>query len=99
MDNTERSDSAYVNTEESENPNFIENSGRAVTTSSSLLPQRKRPLINPPGQESDGLHQKRFKIVLEEKEYRWSLPAEMAEYANDNSEKFIPDKDVNEAIL
>ena len=73
MDNTERSDSAYVNTEESENPNFIENSGEAMATSSSLLPQRKRPLINPPGQESDGLHQKRFKIVLEEKKYRWSL--------------------------
>ena len=46
-----------------------------------------------------GVHKKRFKIVSKEKEYRWSLPADMAEYANDNAEKFIPDKDMNEAIL
>ena len=38
MDNTERSDSVYVNTEKVENPNFNENSGEAVATSSSLPP-------------------------------------------------------------
>ena len=54
MDNTERSDSVYVDTEEVENPNFIENSGEAVATSSSLPPLRKRPLNNPSGHESDG---------------------------------------------
>ena len=42
---------------------------------------------------------KRFKIVSEEEEYRWSLPADMAEYAHENSEKFITDKDVKEPIL
>ena len=62
MDNTERSDSVYVDTEEVENPNFIENSGEAVATSSSLPPHRKRPLNN----ESDGCTSKRIKIVSEE---------------------------------
>ena len=42
---------------------------------------------------------KPFKIVSEEEEYRWSLPADMAEYAHENSEKFITDKDVKEPIL
>ena len=37
MDNTERSDSVYVNTEELENPIFIENREK-VATSSSLPP-------------------------------------------------------------
>ena len=99
MDNTERSDSVYVNTEEVENSNFIENSGEAVATSSTLPPQRKRPLNNPPGHESDGCTSKQFKIVSGEEKYRWSLPADRTEYPNENSEKFIPDKDVKEAIL
>ena len=99
MDNTERSDSVYVKTEEVENSNFIENSGEAVATSSSLPPQRKRPLNNPSGHESDGCTSKRLKIVSGEEKYRWSLPADMTEYPNENSEKFIPDKDVKEAIL
>ena len=94
MDNTEQSDSAFVNTDEVENPNFIKNSGEAVATSSSLPPQRKRPLNNPSGHGSDGCTSKQFKIASEEEEYRWSFPADMAEYANENSEKFIPDKDV-----
>ena len=88
MDNTERSDSVYVNTEEVENPNFIENSGEAVATSSSLPPQRKRPLNKLSGHESDGCTSKRFKIVSEEEEFRWSLHADMAEYANQNTEVY-----------
>ena len=99
MDNTERSDSVYVNTEGAENPTFIGIGGEVVATSSSLPPQGKRLLNNPSGHESDGCTSKRFKVVLEEEEYRWSLPADMAECANENSEKFIPDKDVKEAIL
>ena len=57
------------------------------------------PLNNPSGHESDGCTSKRFKIVSEEENYRWSLLADMTEYANENLEKFIPDKDVKEAIL
>ena len=59
MDNTERSDSVYVNTEEVKNPNFIKNSGEAVVTFSSLPPNR--PLNSPSGHESDGCRSKRFK--------------------------------------
>ena len=42
---------------------------------------------------------KRFRIITKEEEYKWSLPQDMASYANDNSEKYIPEKDVKEAIL
>ena len=54
MDNTESSDSVYVNTEEVENPDFIENSGEGVARSSGLPPQKKVPLNNPFGHKSDG---------------------------------------------
>ena len=70
-----------------------------MLTSSSLPPQRKRPLNNPSGHESGWCTSKRYKIVSEEDEYRWCLPADMAEYASEHSEKFIPDKNFIEAIL
>ena len=70
-----------------------------MATSSSLPPLRKRPLNNPSGHESDGCTSRRFKIVPEEEEYRWFLPTDMTEYDNENAEKFIPEKDVKEAIL
>ena len=54
MDNTETNDSVYADTEEVENSNFIKNSGETVATSSSLPPQKKRPLNNLSGHESDG---------------------------------------------
>ena len=38
-------------------------------------------------------------MVSQEEEYRWSHPVDIAKYANENSEKFIPDRDVKEAIL
>ena len=47
----------------------------------------------------DGPNTKRFRIITKEEEYKWSLPQDMASYANDNSEKYIPEKDVKEAIL
>ena len=42
---------------------------------------------------------KRFITVSQEEVYRWSLPPDMADYAKENSEKFISHKDVKEAIL
>lgn len=37
--------------------------------------------------------------MLEGKVYRWSLPFDMAHYANENTEKIFPDKDSRETIL
>ena len=48
-------------------------------------------------QGGDGPNAKR--IITEEEEYKWSLPQDMASYANDNSEKYIPEKDIKEEIL
>ena len=70
-----------------------------MATFSSLPPHRKRPLDNPSGPQNDGCTSKQFEMVSEEEEYRWSHPVDIAKYANENSEKFIPDKDVKEAIL
>lgn len=38
-------------------------------------------------------------VVSHVEEYRWSAPPEMAEFANKNSEKFIPNKSVKETVL
>ena len=48
---------------------------------------------------SDDPNSKRFRNITEEEEYKWSLPQDMASYVNDNSEKYIPEKDVKETIL
>ena len=50
-------------------------------------------------QGGDGPSSKRFKIIYEEEEYKWSQPQDMASNANDNSEKYIPEKDVKERAL
>ena len=50
-------------------------------------------------QGGDGPNSKRFTIITEEEEYKWSLLQDMASYANDNSEKYIPENNVNEATL
>ena len=50
-------------------------------------------------QGGDGPDSKRFRIITEEEEYKWSLPPDMASHANDNSEKYIPEKYVKETIL
>ena len=46
-----------------------------MLTSSSLPPQRKRPLNNPSGHESGWCTSKRFKIVSEEGKQIQCLPA------------------------
>ena len=42
----------------------------------------------------DGLKSKRFRIIIEEEEYKWILPKDMSSYANGNLEKYIAEKDV-----
>ena len=49
-------------------------------------------------QWGDGPNSKRFRIITEEEEYKWSLPQDMASYADDNSEKYIPEKNVKAVI-
>ena len=73
--------------------------GSAATSPNTTL-QRKRPLSNLSVHETDGNSVlKRFIIVSQKEEYKWSLPPYVAEYAKANSEKFITDKDLKEAIL
>ena len=49
-------------------------------------------------QGGDGSNSNIFRIITEEEEYKWSPPQDMASYANDNLEKYTPEKDVKEAI-
>ena len=43
-------------------------------------------------QGGDGPNAKRFRIITEEEEYKWSLPRDMASYANDNSKNISQKK-------
>ena len=62
--------------------------------------ESKRRLNYQSGRENDGsTTPKHFKIMSEEKKYRQSLPSDMGDYTNENTEKFIPDKALREAIL
>ena len=47
----------------------------------------------------DGLSSKRIRIITKEEEYMWSLQQTIANYENDNTEKYIPEKDVKETTL
>ena len=64
---------------------------------SEATPPRK--INEPSAQGGDGTNIMNFRIITEEKEYKWSLLQDMASYANDNSEKYISEKDVKESIL
>ena len=64
---------------------------------SEATPPRK--INEPSAQGGDGPNIMSFRIITEEEEYKWSLLQDMASYANDNSEKYISEKDVKEAIL
>ena len=41
----------------------------------------------------------RFKIVSQDTFHKWSLAEELATYANENFEKYIPERDLKEAVL
>ena len=64
--------------------------------SEAISPQKRN---GSSAQRDDGPNSKRFRIAAEEEEYKWSLPQDMASYTNDDSEKYITEKDVKEAIL
>ena len=38
-------------------------------------------------------------LELSLKKYKWSVPQDMTSFANDNSERYIPEKDSQEAIV
>ena len=42
---------------------------------------------------------KRFAIVSQQEEYGWSLFSDMGDYANENTEKLIPEKHVRDYNL
>ena len=72
-----------------------------MTTNKKEMVLRQHPQENEmhfqPG--GDGPNSKRFRIITEKKEYEWSLPQDMASYTNNNSEKYIPEKDHKGVIL
>ena len=39
-----------------------------------------------------------LKVVLEKDKKKWSLPEELEDFCNENSNKFIPDKDLVDTI-
>ena len=53
--------------------------------------QMKGTHNNLSGHETDRNISERFKVVPEEEECRWSLLADMGEYANENLKEFIPE--------
>ena len=64
--------------------------------SEAMCPRKRNGFL---AQGGDGPNSKRFRIITEEEEYKRPLPQDMASYANNNSEKYIQEKDVKEAIL
>ena len=50
-------------------------------------------------QGGNGRNSKRFRTITKEEEYKRPLPQDMASHANNNSEKYIPEKYVKETIL
>ena len=76
-----------------------------MSNSKDQHPQEKEEAASPrkrkgsSAQESDDANSKRFRIITKEEEYMWCLPQDMASYTNDNSERYIPKKDVQGVIL
>ena len=65
-------------------------------SSEAISPRKRNGFL---AQGGDGPNSKRFRIITKEEEYKRPLPQDMASYANNNSEKYIPEKNVKEAIL
>ena len=71
---------------------FLNQKKRKITQATTT--ERKKRSLTPPREEGEEPEYKRFKIVLEEEQYLWSLPEGMAKYGNEQFEQFIPDKEV-----
>ena len=70
-----------------------------VATFSSVTLHGKRMYNNLSSDETSGNTSKLSKILSKEEQYRWSFPADVSAYANENSKKFMLYKDVREATL
>ena len=82
------------NSEDQDTP--VDDNEQARDRSEATSPRKRNGSSS---QGGDGPNSKRFRIITEEEEYKWSLPQDMASYAHDNSEKYIPEKDVKEAHM
>ena len=70
-----------------------------VATFSSVTLHGKKMYNNLSSDETSGNTSKLSKILSKEEQYRWSFPADVSAYANENSKKFMLYKDVREATL
>ena len=50
-------------------------------------------------EEEEVVRKKRYKITPKGEEHKWSLPLEMAVYANDHFKIYIPEKEIGEEVL
>ena len=74
------------NSEDQDTP--VDNNEQARDRSEATSPRKRNGSSS---QGGDGPSSKRFRIITEEEEYKWSLPQDMASYAHDNSEKYMPE--------
>ena len=54
------------------------------------------------GEDSDGEYTSkrlRFQATSNEEHFKWSLPDDVAEYANKNMKRYVPDKDIKDSVL
>ena len=69
----------------------VEDKERERDGSEAIFPRKRNWFL---AQGGDGPNSKRLRIITEEEEYKCPLLQDMASYANNNSEKYIPEKDV-----
>lgn len=74
----------------------VENLTRNLSTPNKMHSK----LLNPYSEENGGEpFIKQFKSISKKEEYKWSLAQNVATCANKNTEKYISEKDIKEAIL
>ena len=78
-----------LNSEDQDTP--VDDNEQEMDGSEATSPRKRN---GSSAQGGDGPNSKRFRIITEEEEHKWSLPQDMASYTNDNSEKYIPEKEI-----